>query len=41
MRKHLKSSLLAAVLTASFAISAHATNATGAGSSFVYPVLSK
>jgi phosphate transport system substrate-binding protein len=38
---HLKSRLLAAVFTATLAFNASAADVTGAGSSFVFPVLSK
>ncbi|TZF89032.1 phosphate ABC transporter substrate-binding protein PstS [Cognatilysobacter lacus] len=41
MNLALKSRLAAALLVASAAFTAHATDVTGAGSSFVYPVLSK
>ena len=43
MLKQFRSSLaaLAAATALTFAASAHATDITGAGSSFVYPVLSK
>lgn len=41
MSVHLKSRLLAAVFTTALAFNASATDVTGAGSSFVFPVLSK
>lgn len=41
MSKHLKSRIIVAALACSLSMGAFATDVTGAGSSFVYPVLSK
>ena len=41
MSKHLKSRLLVAILAAGCALGAHAADITGAGASFIYPVMTK
>ena len=41
MRNLLKTRLAAVVLAATFAVNVHAADVTGAGASFIYPVMSK
>ncbi|HZW18937.1 MAG TPA: phosphate ABC transporter substrate-binding protein PstS [Luteimonas sp.] len=41
MSKNLKSRLLVAILAGGFALGAHAADITGAGASFIYPVMTK